>query len=136
MNKWMELAKRVKPLMQKAAEALDDADGSKAPEMFPGMICDGSLISAGTRINWHGTLKRAIVDLWDTAENTPDAAPSLWEDIQYRAGYRIIPQTITATAAFALGEYGWWGDVLYKSKRDGNAFTPGQTPEWWEAVEL
>lgn len=63
-------------------------------------------MSAGTRINWGGVIKQAAVDLWDTDTNTPDNAPTLWEDIAYRQGYRIIPATITAGTAFAQGECG------------------------------
>lgn len=55
------------------------------------------------------TLKRAAVDLWDNEANTPDAAPTLWEDIDYRDGIRVIPETITVGLAFAKGEKGWWG---------------------------
>ena len=95
---------------------------------------DGSLVKAGTRINWKGALKRAAVDLWDTAENTPDAAPTLWEDIAYRDGIRIIPETITAGLAFANGELGYWGDSIYKSKLDSNVWTPAQYPDGWELV--
>lgn len=112
----------------------DDATASRAVEFHPGVQYDGSLIPSKTRINWGGTLKRAAVDLWDTEENNPDNAPDLWEDINYRNGYRIIPDTITATLAFAEDEYGWWGDTLYRSKVKGNVYTPSQYPDNWEFV--
>ena len=134
MGKWMDEAMKVRPLVEKAAESLSDADASKAPALSRGMNCDGTLIKGGTRINWRGHLKRAAVDLWDIQSNNPDNAPTLWEDVAYRDGYRIIPETITATLAFSLGELGWWGDTLYRSLRDGNTFNPDVTPEWWEAV--
>lgn len=142
-----ELAEKSRPLTSDEVNRLfimqnintvitDDATASRAVEFHPEMKYDGSLIKAGTRINWHGTLKRAAVDLWDTAENNPDSAPALWADIQYRDGYRIIPATITVTTAFADGEYGWWGDVLYKSKRNSNVYTPAQYADNWEQVAL
>lgn len=118
-----------------ATPSLDDKVASTAAALFPRLKEDGSLVTAGTRVNWRGTLKRAAVDLWDIAENNPDNAPTLWEDIEYRNGYRLIPETITATLAFKLDECGWWKDKLYKSLRDGNTFNPDVTPEWWEAVE-
>ena len=97
------------------------------------ILC-GVGVPAGTRINWHGTIKRAAVDLWDTETNNPDNAPTLWEDIAYREGYRVIPETITAGTAFAKDELGWWGDVLYKSLIDANVYTPEAYPAGWEAV--
>lgn len=132
MNITMKQARAIRAAMIEAAPSLSDQTASTVPMMFNGMKYDGSLISAGTRINWNGTLKRAAVDLWDTAESNPDNAPSLWEDIAYKDGYRIIPETITAGTAFALGEIGWWKDELYESLLDGNVWTPEQHAAGWK----
>ena len=118
----------------KAAQSLDDKDASLVPEFFEQLSGNGALISVGTRINWNGTIKRAAVDLWDRAENNPDNAPSLWEDIAYRDGIRIIPEVITVGKAFAKDELGWWGDTIYKSLRDANVYTPVQHPAGWEVA--
>ena len=123
---------RLRSIVEKAAESLDDKTASAAPTLLRRLKQDGNLVSAGTRINWGGTVKRAAVDLWDTAGNTPDAAPTLWEDIDYRDGYRVIPSVITAGTAFALDELGWWGGKLYKSKLAANVYTPEQYPAGWE----
>ena len=124
-----------KPYIAAVTAILDDATASTVIPLFGGMKYDGQLIEAGTRINWNGVLKRAAVDLWDTAENNPDKAHALWEDVLYRDGIRIIPEVITAGLMFSNGERGWWGDVLYESKADNNVYTPEQYAEWWEAVE-
>lgn len=121
--------------MLAAAVSLDDATASTAPDMFPRLKENGELVKSGTRINWNGIVKKAAVDLWDTAENNPDNAPTLWEDIEYRDGYRVIPETITVGKAFAKDEYGWWGEELYKSIVDNNVYTPEQYPDNWEKVE-
>lgn len=128
-------AQAMRKLMEQDAESLDDQTVSTAPEVLPRLRGDGSLVKTGTRICWNGTVKRAAVDLWDSAENTPDAAPTLWEDIQYRQGYRIIPEVITPGQAFALGELGWWGDSLYKSLLNSNVWTPEGYPAGWERQE-
>lgn len=125
-------ALRLRAIVEQAAESLDDKTVSTAPALLRKLKQDGKLVSAGTRINLGGTVKRAAVDLWDTAENTPDAAPTLWEDIDYRDGYRVIPSVITAGTAFALDELGWWGGKLYKSKLAANVYTPEQYPAGWE----
>ena len=130
-----ELALKLRPYIEQAAQSLDDQTASDAAELFPRLRQNGSLIAAGTRINWNGALKRASVDLWDTVENDPDHAPALWEDILYRNGIRIIPDVITVGTAFSLNELGWWGDALYRSIYNGaNVWTPGQYPEAWERV--
>lgn len=127
-------ARQLRKMIETLSANLSDADASTSVELFPRLKQDGSLVSVGTRINWGGTIKRAAVDLWDTAENSPDNAPDLWEDIGYRDGIRIIPETITAGLAFAKDELGWWGDVLYKSLLDANVWTPEQYASGWEKV--
>lgn len=129
-----EEAYALRRAMVAAAASLDDQTASTAPCIFARMQYDGSLIPAGTRIHWRGSVRRAAVDLWDREENSPDAAPALWSDIAYRAGYRIIPEVITAAEAFADGELGWWGDTLYRSLIGGNVWTPEAYPAGWEVV--
>lgn len=100
-------AKQFRALVEQGAASLTDQEVSAAPEVLPRLHGDGRLVKAGTRVYWDGQIKRAASDLWDTAANAPDAAPALWEDVLYRQGIRIIPETITAGAAFAKGERGW-----------------------------
>lgn len=117
-----------------SSASLDDKQASETPELFGKLNENGELVKAGTRINWNGTLKRASVDLWDTKENNPDNAPTLWEDIEYKDGIRIIPETITAGTAFMKDELGYWKDVLHKSLIDNNVWTPEANPAGWELV--
>lgn len=124
-------ALKLRTLIEQAAAGLDDKDASQGIELFGGMKYDGSLIEVNTRINWKGQLKRAAVNLWDSEQNDPDHAPTLWEDIGYRDGIRIIPETITVGTAFAQNERGWWGDDLYTSLLDNNVWTPEQYPDGW-----
>ena len=140
-----ELAEKSRPLTESEVNRLfiqqnintmitDDATASRAVDFHPEMQYNGKLIPAKTRINWNGKLKRAAVDVWDTEVNNPDNAPNLWEDIEYKDGFRIIPETITATLAFAMDEYGWWKDKLYRSKVNGNCYNPDVYPDNWEEV--
>lgn len=128
-------ALRLRAIVEKAAASLPDKEASECSSLFPRLKQDGALIRAGTRINWNGTIKKAAVDLWDTDVNNPDNAPTLWKDIPYRDGYRIIPETITVTTAFSEGEYGWWGNELYRSKVNSNVYTPAVYPDNWEKIK-
>lgn len=134
MGKWTDAALRARPILQRAAVNLDDADASVIVGLYDGMKYDDALIKAGTRINWKGLLMRAAVDLWDSEEYNPDNAPTLWEKVMYKDGIRIIPEVITATLAFSKGERGWWNDVLYESRIDGNVYTPDQYYAGWAEV--
>lgn len=128
----MSEAKAMRAAMELAAVSLDDKVASTAAAMFPQLKGNGELITAGTRVNWGGVVKRAAVDLWDRPENNPDNAPALWEDILYRDGVRMIPDTITAGTAFAKGEEGSWKGVVYVSLLDDNVWTPEAHPAGWE----
>lgn len=127
-------AQRFITALRTLRDGATDAQASTAVDLYPTMKYNETLIKAGTRINWNGAIKRAATDLWDTAENNPDNAPALWEDIEYRDGYRIIPATITVGKMFALGECGWWGDDLYESLKDANVHTPEQYPAGWRLI--
>ena len=127
-------ALKIRAIVEQAAVSLDDKTASEAAMLFPKLKQDGALVTVGTRINHNGTIKRAAADLWDTPENNPDNAPALWEDISYKDGYRIIPETITAGAAFAQDECGWWKGILYRSLIPANVYTPEQYAAGWEVV--
>lgn len=134
-------ALRFRSIVEQAVAFLDDKTASAASTLFPRLkqVDPGSseeipLVKAGTRISWNGTIKKATVDLWDTKENNPDNAPTQWADLDYKDGYRIIPEVITAGTAFAAGEYGWLGNTLYRSKVAANVYTPEQYPDNWEKI--
>lgn len=146
-----ELAEKSRPLTESEISRLfimqnintvitDDATASRAVEFHPEMRQDKvqtantPLIIAGTRIKWGNGLKKAAVDLWDTEANNPDNAPTLWADLLYKNGYRIIPEVITVTTAFSNGEIGWWEDKLYRSKVNGNVYTPAIYPDNWREI--
>lgn len=116
----LERARTLRKNIIASSASLEDKVASETPELFGRLNENGDLIKAGTRVNWNGSLKRAAADLWDTKENNPDNAPALWEDIAYKDGIRIIPETITAGTAFMKDERGWWRDTLYKSTLDNN----------------
>ena len=115
----------------KLRESATDAQASLAVSIYPNLKQDGSLIQSGTRINYNSTIIRAAVDLYDTETNSPENAPVLWETLNYKDGYRIIPEVITVGTAFSKGELGWWNDELYESLVDSNVYTPDQSAPYW-----
>ncbi len=115
----------------KLREAATDAQASLTVSVYPTLKQDDSLIKSGTRINHNGMIIRAAVDLYDTETNSPENAPTLWEALNYKEGYRIIPEVITVGTAFSKGELGWWNNELYESLVDYNVYTPDQyAPNW------
>lgn len=130
-------AMKLRAAMVTASESLDDKTASTAPEMFGKLKQSGALVKAGTRINWNGVVKKANVDLWDTAENSPENAPDLWSDLAFHDGYRIIPTVFTAEIAFSEGETGWWEQdgCYYTANANGTVWTPAEYPSAWTKKE-
>lgn len=131
---YIERARTLRKIIEKAISSVDDKTSSEAVELLPVLRGNNAFIQAGTRINYRGKIKKANVGLWDIEANNPDNAPTLWEDVLYKDGYRIIPETISVTDAFAKGEIGWWEDKLYKSLVDSNVYTPEVYAPNWEEV--
>lgn len=71
----------VRGAIERAVQSLDDNTAAEVVSLFPTLKVDGSLIKAGTRIQWNGKVIRALVDLWDREDHSPENAPTLWEGI-------------------------------------------------------
>jgi hypothetical protein len=115
-----------------APEALTDNAAVFVADMFPGLRNDGSLIAAGTRINYKGKLYKATVGIWDSEMYYPEQSPQLWEEVKYQNGIRTIPEVITTTSAFAKGELGYWKGAVYESLIDNNVWNPDAYPSGWK----
>lgn len=74
-------AVQLRSAIETAAQHLDDNTAAEVVSLFPTLKGDGSLIRTGTRIQWKGKVIRAMVDLWDRADHSPENAPALWEGI-------------------------------------------------------
>lgn len=128
---------RLRGIVEKAAVSLDDKTASEAATLFPSLKGDGSLVAHGTRVNWRGTIKRAANNLWDTPENNPDNAPTLWDDLAYKDGYRILTGSIPATNPVQVDECCWYKDKLYKNILGvPSVYLPDEYPTGWELVTI
>lgn len=120
---------------------IDNQTAGRMIDYFPTMKevgAEGALIPAKTRIRDDHDLSviwRSNVDLWNTTENSPTNAPTLWDKIAYHNGIRIIPDTIPATLAWMNGELGWRDGHIYKSGMDGNVYLPGTVGAVWEQMD-
>jgi len=129
-------ALKLRALIEQAVVALPDKEASEGMMLFPRLKGDGSLIKTGTRINWNGVVKRAANDLWDTAENDPDHAPALWNDIAYKQGFRVLTGPITASNPVQVDEICWYKDEKWKNILGvASTYLPDEYPAGWEKVQ-
>lgn len=139
-------AERIRELLEKAtiASPLTDAEASEEPTLFPSwekMLADGHVftqeeVDKRPRIEHKGKLY-FVIGVHTVQENwTPDTAVSLYTEIKYRKGHRVIEEYITAEEKFRKGETGIDADdVVWISKVDNNVYTPVQYPSNWERKE-
>lgn len=124
----------------KAGGYLTDAQASTVPDLY----------APWAKSRWRDYKLNAIVRhegarLWkfnlpalvDESQNVePGTNETIWTEIAYHNGVKIIPDVITAVKAFANNELGWWhGDPkaqqgVYKSKMDGNTHHPSVAAAW------
>lgn len=133
-------ALKLRAIVEKAAESLDNKTAFEGKALFPNpkeaeTFWDGHLVATGTRIRWKGELKFAMNDLWAYASNNPDNAPSLWETIEYRDGYRVLNGPISASNPVHPGEKCWEGEKLYECISLGvNTYRPSEYIGNWKEV--
>lgn len=133
MGRWTKAAQLVRSAMDKAGEYLTDEQAAESAALF--MPWEAEVFySEGKRLRHGDSIFKVNQDHTSAAEYPPDVQSSLYTKIELQGEYRVIPETITATEAFGLGEKGWWKDVLYESLRDGNVHTPEQYPDGWKEV--
>ena len=128
----IERVYELRKIIEKAMALLDDAELSKGIELLPSLKYNGNLISNGTKVKFNSKIYKASVDLYDTEQNNPINAPTLWEEILYKNGIRIIPEFITVTTKFSKNELGYWNDTIYQSLVDNNVYNPEQYSQNWQ----
>ena len=143
---YRDRAERIRELLEKAtiASPLTDAEASEEPTLFPSwekMLEEGRVFSKEDvqkrpRIEYKGKLY-FVIGVHTVQDNwTPDTATSLYTEIKYRKGHRVIEEYITAEEKFHKGETGIDDeDVVWVSKVDNNVYTPKQYPNNWERKE-
>lgn len=71
----VEIAKKLRPIVEQAAASLDDKTASEAPTLFPRLKQDGSLVRAGTRICHNGEIKKRRLLISGTPQTTAPTTP-------------------------------------------------------------
>lgn len=129
----MELAQKLRPLIEKAAGSLADEDALEAVQLFTRWSPVGTY-ATGDRVQWNGVLYRCLQD--HTAQETwaPDMAHSLWAEV-------LIPDEtlITdwkqpdSTNPYKKGDKVMHDGKVWVSTIDGNVWMPGTYG--WEPEE-
>lgn len=120
-----ELARKLRPLIEKAAAGLTDTDALEAVQLFP--LWDTTATYAiNDRVRYDGTLYRCLQAHTAQETWTPTDAPSLWAKV-------LIPDPDTipaweqpdSTNPYAKGDKVAHNGKTWVSTIDGNVWEPG-----------
>lgn len=129
----MELAQKLRPLIEKAAGSLNDADALEGVQLFPAWANDHEY-KAGDRVRYNATLFRCLQD--HTAQETwnPVEAPSLWAKVLI-PDPDVIPawEQPDSTNPYMTGDKVTHNGKTWVSIVDNNVWTPGDYG--WEVTE-
>lgn len=125
---------RIRALIEKASTSLEDGDAMDAVELFPAWA-DGIAYAVGQRIQYGGKLFKCVQAHASQADWTPEATPALWTEVAKPGEIPVWKQPTGAQDAYNTGDrvhYPTAADPVYRSKIDGNVWSPADYPEGWE----
>ena len=117
----IERARALRPIIEQAAQSLDDQTALKAMELYPHWTT-GLEYTNGTKVQHGGKLWRVMQahtaqDYW-----TPDVVPSLFKEInETHAGTLADPIPYSGNMALTAGLYYTQDGVIYLCTRDTGA---------------
>lgn len=131
-----EKARQLRPLIEKAAISLDDADALEAVELFKAWY-SGIAYLADERVQYNGKLYRCVQSHTSQADWEPDRTPALWTEVAKPGEIPVWKQPTGAQDAYMTGDKVWYPEkdtTVYVSLIDNNTWSPEAYPAGWEVV--
>ena len=133
----LEKARRIRAVMVKVSETLDDETAVKAPEFFPRWMTEIEY-HVGDRRTYDGVLYSCLQDHTSQDTWTPPDAPSLWAKVLI-PDPGVIPdwEQPESTNPYMKGDKVRHIEKIWVSLVDNNVWEPGAvgTETLWEEVE-
>lgn len=130
-----EYARKLRPLIEKAALSLDDADSLEAKELFP--IWSGASIEykVNDRVRYDSILYKCLQQHTSQEAWTPVAAASLWAKVLI-PDPEVIPdwEQPDSTNPYQIGDRVRHNGHIWESTVANNVWEPG-TGNLWIIVE-
>ena len=129
-----ELATKLRPLIERAAQSLDDADALEAVTLFP-LWKPGEEYKAGQKVQDKGILYTVLQDHTSQDGWAPDVAPSLFAKVLI-PDPDIIPdwEQPSSTNPYMKGDRVRFEGDVYESLIDNNVWSPSAYPAGWKKV--
>ena len=120
----LELARKLRPYIEKAAASLPDEDALEAVYLFPNWSADWDY-DKDTRVLYEGILYRCLQSHTSQESWTPTAAPSLWAKVLI-PDPTVVPEweQPDSTNAYMKGDHVMFEGQEYESLIDNNVWGP------------
>lgn len=130
----LDLAKKLRPIIEKAMESIDDGTAVEATVLFPEWSGDGIDYTTGFRVRHGNLLYRVLQDHTSQPGWSPDAAPSLFAKVLI-PDENVIPEweQPESTNPYKKGDKVSYNGKTWVSDIDGNVWAPG-VYGWTEVV--
>lgn len=122
---YVEEARRLRPLIEKAVQSLDDTDALEAVTLYPQWEPDISC-TAGRRLQYGGVLYTVFQDHVSQEDWTPDASPSLFAKVLIPDETEIPAwEQPESTNPYMAGDTVAHNGKTWVSDLDNNVWEPG-----------
>lgn len=130
-----EKAYRLRALIEKAIESLEDEEALDAVELHPSWGTDTEY-AADIRVRYNDVLYKCLQTHTSQASWTPDVSPSLWARVLI-PDPEVIPDWVQpdSTNPYMTGDKVRFEDHVYVSLIDNNIWSPTAYPAGWELIE-
>ena len=122
---YIEEALRLRPLIEKAVQSLDDADALEGVTLYPHWAA-GADYSVGHRVRYGGVLYAVLTAHTSQTAWTPDVSPSLFARVLI-SDSGVIPawEQPGSTNPYSKGDKVTHSGKTWVSDIDGNVWEPG-----------
>ena len=131
----IELARKLRPYIEKAAISLDDIDALEAVQLFPEWNPVQVNYEKDTRVRFEGILYRCLQAHQSQEGWTPIAAPSLWAKVLI-PDPDVIPEweQPDSTNPYQIGDKVTFEGKTYECVIANNIWSPASYPAGWREI--
>ena len=133
----IERARKLRAIIEKIAETLDDDTALESVELFGVWNGDGIEYEAGQRIRYNDKLYKVLQSHTSQFEWNPEDAPSLFTEVLAGQGGTAIGEWTQpdSTNPYMKGDKVIFEGYIWESLIDGNVWSPIMYPSGWQRLD-
>ena len=131
----LDLARKLRPYIEKAALSLNDEDALEAKELYPQWSGNGISYKVNDKVRYNGVLYKVLLAHTSQEGWTPTAAPSLFAKVLI-PDENIIPEweQPDSTNGYQIGDRVMFENKIYESLINNNIWSPIAYSAGWREV--